>query len=237
MSARELIVNADDLGMSPGVNRGILRAHTEGVVTSTSLMVRGTAAAEAAEAVRGHPSLGVGLHLDLAEWEPAADGSWRPLYLVVDASDPVAVSAELDRQLERFKGLIGAPPTHLDSHQHVHRDEPVRSLAQRAAQSLGIPLRHWPPARYCGAFYGEDRHGEAIAGAVEADALRALVEALEGGLTELCCHPAAAVDFPGGYREPRLSELQALCDPSVRAAVDTGGVRLRSFRGVRPWRP
>src|SRR5436190_3388019 len=63
-----LIVNADDFGMTPGVNRGIISAHESGIVTSTSLMVRGAAAAEAVELAREHPQLSVGLHVDLCEW-------------------------------------------------------------------------------------------------------------------------------------------------------------------------
>src|SRR5206468_2930594 len=58
-----VVVNADDLGLSPGVNRGIIEAHERGIVTSASLMVRWPAAAEAAAYARSRPQLGVGLHL------------------------------------------------------------------------------------------------------------------------------------------------------------------------------
>ena len=75
-SRRQLIVNADDFGLSPGVNRGTVRAHEHGVVTSASLMVRGAAVAEAAAYARANPRLSVGLHLDLWEWE-CRDGEWR----------------------------------------------------------------------------------------------------------------------------------------------------------------
>ena len=63
-----LIVNADDFGQSPGVNRGVIAAHERGVVTSTSLMVRWPSAAAAAAYAREHPALSVGLHVDLGEW-------------------------------------------------------------------------------------------------------------------------------------------------------------------------
>ena len=90
MSHRELIVNADDFGRSPGVNRGIVRAHEHGVVTSASLMVRWAAAPEAARYARERPDLSLGLHVDLGEWE-YRDGRWEPAYVVVDTYDPVAV--------------------------------------------------------------------------------------------------------------------------------------------------
>ena len=65
---RSLIVNADDFGQSTAINRGIIRAYEQGVVTSASLMVLWPAAKEAANYARLHPSLSVGLHVDLAEW-------------------------------------------------------------------------------------------------------------------------------------------------------------------------
>ena len=64
---RQLIVNADDLGLSPGVNRGIADAVARGVVTSTSLMVRWPSSDDAARWARAHGSVSVGLHLDLGE--------------------------------------------------------------------------------------------------------------------------------------------------------------------------
>src|SRR5437762_1207638 len=67
MSGRLLIINADDLGYDPAVTDGILRAMTEGLVTSTTLMVNTPHSAEAAARVR---PLAVGLHLNLARWQP-----------------------------------------------------------------------------------------------------------------------------------------------------------------------
>src|SRR5512144_520435 len=96
---RYLIVNADDFGLSAGVNRGIIRAHEQGIVTSASLMVRWPAAADAARYALQHPRLSVGLHLDLAEWV-YRDDQWTPLYRVVPPEDQSAVAAEVERQLE-----------------------------------------------------------------------------------------------------------------------------------------
>ena len=78
-STRFLIVNADDFGLSEGVNRGIIEAHEHGIVTSASLMVLKPSAASAAAYSREHPRLSLGLHLDLGEW--AYDGeAWVPVY-------------------------------------------------------------------------------------------------------------------------------------------------------------
>src|SRR6266508_4579544 len=115
---RHLIVNADDFGQSHGVNRGIIEAYEKGIVTSASLMVRRSAAEEAAAYSREHPELSVGLHLDLCEWI-YRDETWSPLYEVVPMDDTAAISEEVSRQLITFRELIGQEPTHLDSHQHV----------------------------------------------------------------------------------------------------------------------
>jgi predicted glycoside hydrolase/deacetylase ChbG (UPF0249 family) len=86
--------------------------------------------------------------------------------------------------------------------------------------------------RYCGAFYGQGRHGVALPELIGADALVALVGELEPGVTELCCHPADAVDFESSYAAERMVELRALCDPRVRRALDEHGVELCSFRDL-----
>ena len=224
-----LVVNADDFGLSAGVNAGILRAHAQGIVTTTSLMVYGAAAEEAAAAAAEHPELGVGLHLDLAEWV-CVGGEWRSRYEIVDTADAGAVAAELERQLERFRALTGRLPTHLDSHQHVHREEPTRSIMGRRARELRLPLRHHGRVRYCGAFYGQGRAGMPLPDAITPVRLVRLIEDLPGGVTEICCHPAASVTPEFAYGAERLRELEALCDPVVREAIDRTGVRLSTFQ-------
>lgn len=131
---RYLIVNADDFGMSPGVNRGIIKTHECGITTSASLMVRRPAAAEAASYGRRQSNFSLGIHVDLGEWVYRA-GKWLPIYQRVDINDAKAVAAEATSQLKDFLKLVGGYPTHLDSHQHVHRREPVRSILLQLANS------------------------------------------------------------------------------------------------------
>lgn len=231
MSAeRALIVNADDFGRSPAINRGVVRAHREGIVTSTSLMVRYAHAANAAALAKENPALSVGLHLDMAEWD-LRDGEWRATYELVPSDAREELSEEVDRQLARFRDLTEADPTHIDSHQHVHRDEPLRSVAAEAADGLGIPLRHTGSVLYCGAFYGQGRRGAPMPEALHPDALIGLIRNLPVGVTELCCHPSESVDFPSSYAAERPIELRTLCDPRVRRAIGESGIELRSFRG------
>ena len=226
---RYLIVNADDFGMSPGVNRGLVEAHEGGIVTSASLMVRWPAAAEAAAYAREHRDLSVGLHLDLGEWV-YREGTWMPAYEVVPADEVTAVTEETARQLAAFRRLVGRDPTHLDSHQHVHLREPARSVLIELARELAVPLRHHSPRiRYCGDFYGQTGEGLPLPEAISVEGLIGIIAALPSGLTELACHPGLDDGLQSTYRSERAEEVRVLCDPRVRAAIVAEGVDLRPF--------
>jgi predicted glycoside hydrolase/deacetylase ChbG (UPF0249 family) len=228
---RWLIVNADDFGQSDAINRGVMAAYERGIVTSASLMTRWPSSAEAAAYARDRPRLSLGLHVDLGEWAYREE-AWVPVYQVAGTDDPEALAGELARQLASFRQLVGADPSHLDSHQHVHREEPLRSLMVEAARGLGIPLRDAAArVRYDGSFYGQSGRGDPVPQAIRADALVRLIQTLPAGITELGCHPGAADDdLDSMYVAERAQELRALCDPRVRAAVKSSGVRLCRFR-------
>ncbi len=229
---RYLIVNADDFGRSPGVNRGIIETHERGIVTSASLMVHWPAAAEAAAYSREHPNLSLGLHFDLGEWA-YRDGNWVTMYEVAPADDVTAVADEAARQLAAFRRLVGREPTHIDSHQHVHRWGPVRSVLVEVARDLAVPLRdHSPKIRYCGGFYGQTGKGSHLPDAISVDGLIKILVALPPGVTELGCHPGVGDDLDTTYRSERTQEVKALCDSRVRAIILTEGIELCSFGNV-----
>jgi chitin disaccharide deacetylase len=229
---RSLIVNADDFGMSAGVNRAIIEAHCRGIVTSTSLMVRWEAAVEAVSLSRERPRLGLGLHIDLGEWA-YRDGNWNALYEVVPLNDRTEVTAEVTRQLDLFRSLTGRNPTHLDSHQHVHREEPVKSIMIELARQNSIPLRHFSQVvTYCGAFYGQTATGEPYPEAITPAALIRVLAELSPGVTELCCHPGMDDGLQTMYCRERFDEVRALCDPAVSSAIRDLGIELRSFHDL-----
>lgn len=233
MEPRHLIVNADDFGLSNGINRGILHAHEHGIVTSTSLMVRAPAAESAAAGVRRFPALSVGLHVDFGEWA-FRGGKWVQLYAVVPLDDDAAIRQELERQLRRFRQLIGGMPTHVDSHQHVHLREPARSALLELGSWLGVPVRHAAPVAYCGAFYGQTAEGLPLPDKITPEALVRVFAALQPGVTELACHPGFGEGLDTMYSAEREIELQTLCDPLVNAAVREAGILLSSFFDVAP---
>lgn len=232
MSARRLIVNADDFGLGAGVNRGVARAHEQGILTSASLMVRAPHAAEAAAYARAHPRLSVGLHVDLDPWHYAGE-ALVGAHAVVALDDAAAVAAEVAAQLERFHALTGRTPTHLDSHHHVHRDEPVRAIMLEHAKRLGVPVRGCTPGlRYEGSFFARagERGGTPAPEAIAPQTLCALLRALPPGATELGCHPGIDDDSGSSYAAERTVETATLCDPRMRDVLREEGVALRSYR-------
>ena len=229
---RLLIVNADDFGQSRAVNRGIIEAHEQGIVSSASLMVRWPKATEAAALARHHLKLGMGLHLDFGEWA-LRSGEWIPLYEVAPLDDERAIAGAIAEQLDRFRALLGRDPSHLDSHQHAHQHSPVRELMIEVARKLGVPLRGVGPIHYCGSFYGQTSEGASRLEAVGVVALLRILEDLREGCTELACHPAAGDDLDTMYRMERMEELRSLCDPRIRAAILTLGIEVVSFDGLQ----
>jgi predicted glycoside hydrolase/deacetylase ChbG (UPF0249 family) len=229
---RYLIVNADDFGQSHEINHGIIETHQRGIVTSASLMVRWPAAVEAAAYSRDHRELSIGLHFDFGEWAYRHE-TWVPLYEVVPVDDPAAVADDVSRQLAIFRGLVGTDPTHIDSHQHVHRAEPVSSILVEIARQLGVPLRHHSPVvNYCGNFYGQSGKGDPCPDAISVAALIRTFTQLSPGITELGCHPGNGSDLDSMYRNERAQEVKVLCDSRVRAALVAQGIELCSFRSV-----
>jgi predicted glycoside hydrolase/deacetylase ChbG (UPF0249 family) len=227
---RYLIVNADDFGRSHGINRGVVASHEHGIVTSASLMVCWPASRDAAVFARAYPALDVGIHIDLGEWVYVS-GSWRPLYERIDPADPRAVYDEMWRQIERFDQLVGVPPSHLDSHQHVHLSGPAQEVALEIGGELGIVVRgRDPEVTYRGDFYGQSGRGDPVPGPITPPGLISLLGSLEEGTTEIGCHPADRDESGSVYAHERDTERETLCDPAVRETLDVLSITLSSFR-------
>jgi predicted glycoside hydrolase/deacetylase ChbG (UPF0249 family) len=220
-AVRWLIVNADDFGASVGVNRGIVEAHERGIVTSTSLMVDAPEAQHAARLSRRAPRLSIGLHADITT---IAGGQTPGL------NDAAAHGRELERQLLRFRELLGRWPTHVDSHHNVHNDPRLLPLFRELAAAIGVPLRGHASARYLPDFYGQ-WDGETHLEQIGLSSLAALLaERVAEGVTELGCHPGYAdAGLESSYRLERETELRTLCDPEIRRRLRADGIQLTTF--------
>ena len=157
MTARRLIVSGDDFGAAAAVNTGIERAHRDGILTSTSLMVAGTAAADAVARAQGMPSLAVGLHLVLAQDRPTSpperirrlvrrDGRFgdqpilaglRYAWAWCSRVGRAQLRAELVAQLDAFH-QTGLPLAHVDGHLNMHLHPVVLPLLVELAPAHGI---------------------------------------------------------------------------------------------------
>jgi predicted glycoside hydrolase/deacetylase ChbG (UPF0249 family) len=217
---RLLVVNADDLGYDPEIDRGILEAHARGIVTSATAMV-GTPFSAAALA-SAPATLSVGLHVVL---DPGMA--------------PDAVEGALRAQLARFEALRGASPTHLDSHKHHHVASAALEVFARVALERGLPVRAIDAAsrarlREAGVAVLDGFLGDAALrpGWTE-ERLVAAIAALGEGTAELMAHPGYRPSHARtSFGVEREVELAALCAPAVREALERAGVQLRSYASV-----
>ncbi|MBU5615123.1 hopanoid biosynthesis-associated protein HpnK [Geomonas azotofigens] len=151
---KEIILNADDFGLSDGANRGIIKAWLEGLLTSTSLMVGGDAFEEAAAFARANPSLQVGLHLTLVQGSAVLAQGGLPA--LTDAGgeftdDPVLAGMryfflkglrkklrlEIDAQLAKCRDA-GVELSHVDGHLNIHMHPVVFDILCELMPTYGI---------------------------------------------------------------------------------------------------
>jgi len=205
VSGRYLIINADDGGLAPEADEGILDTIRAGAVTSVSLLVNTPFRAP----VKAYAQFGVsmGLHLNLTLGRPCspapspalvdrdgrfrADGHLNPL-----AFDGDAVTREFLGQLERFRNLVGADPTHLDVHKHLHRVGPaVLSAILEMAAGLDVPVRCLDETMRTACRAAGVRATDQFLGAVTPapywtlQRLRTELAGVSSRITEIMCHP------------------------------------------------
>ncbi|MBF0341448.1 MAG: ChbG/HpnK family deacetylase [Magnetococcales bacterium] len=152
MTDRQLIVNADDFGLSQSINQGILESHRRGIVTSTTVLANGRAFEQGMELLKSTPGLGVGVHLNVLRGPPLLDPaelpeitrqgrlylSWKRLPVALFRRERLQIEREYRAQIERVLAQ-GIPVTHLDGEKHHQQFPPLFSLVLRLAESYRIP--------------------------------------------------------------------------------------------------
>jgi len=140
MPAR-LILNADDFGLTHGINRAVAELHAAGCLTSASLMAAGPAFDDAVAIARAHPNLGVGCHIVLVDGRPVSDPATLPTLcpngqtlrpslieficdLLLHRIDPAEIQREALAQFHKIE-RAGIRVTHFDTHKHTHLFPPV----------------------------------------------------------------------------------------------------------------
>lgn len=183
-----LIVNADDFGYSYGINKGIIQAFTEGIVTSTSVMVDGIASGEA-EQLTQFKDLSIGLHFAVENFDN--------------------LKAELDRQIEKFVSIVGRMPDHIDTHKIYTSRDGFSPVLPDYSKKHSIPLRELSGVKFIDSYFGKN-------GAVDVtvDKLIVALEQCREGYNELMCHPGLSDDYlrkRSSYSDIREVELRAVC--------------------------
>ncbi|MEN6566728.1 MAG: carbohydrate deacetylase [Veillonellales bacterium] len=247
-----LIINADDLGLTPGCIEGVIQAMTRGIVTDTSLMVNTGYTGEAVKKIKKHGISRVGLHLNLTFGQPVlpvsevpslVDGNGRFRRRVAEAvsfMNPADVKRELSAQVEKFLTL-GLGLTHLDSHHHVHTHGEILPIVVELAQQLGVPLRQ-----------GNETVRENIkkAGIATTDSislkfyeqgatlnnLKKIIQTQSDGTLEIMCHPAKPDPLLyeiSSYNHWRENELAALTSQEIKDFIKQNGVRPVGFDALQ----
>jgi predicted glycoside hydrolase/deacetylase ChbG (UPF0249 family) len=260
---RRLIINADDFGISRGVNDGIVQAAKAGGITSTSVMVNLPDSTDALTRARQCPGISVGLHFNLTVGNAISGassltyGTGAEFYslskLLAAASLGMLDETEIEReclaQIDRMT-RAGFPPTHLDSHRHVHTHPAIYPAVLRAVQARRIPHLRVPceplgngaatrkrtpdrPPHTVAGFLGISVRG----GAGFGDRLFELIRDLPAGTTELMTHPGyadATLTKHDNYAMEREIELEVLCSSELRNLLHTCRVTLANFGDQTP---
>lgn len=155
---RRLIINADDFGLTQGVNRGIIETHCRGIVTSSTLMANGAAFEDAIRRAQSAPRLSLGCHIVLVDGLPVLgreetatlrdkkaqgerfyEGLNRfALRAVTGRIDGNEIEAEATAQIRKLQAT-GVAVSHVDTHKHTHIFPPVLRPLLRAARACGVP--------------------------------------------------------------------------------------------------
>lgn len=233
---RILIVNADDFGFTRGVNQGIVEAHTQGILTATTLMAEGPAFEHAVELARANPSLDMGVHLVL--WPDGHLPQRLPSFLRQAMSLSTAeVEALFARQVDKVMAA-GITPSHLDTHKHTHILPHVWKAMIAVAKrfQIGWVRRSLSPIPYPPTPSRRTDHflGVLLTGKMTRESLTTALGKLRPGITELMCHPgrydADLESAPTRLKQSRQVELEALTTPEIRALLKENGIELSNFR-------
>ena len=246
MSNKYLIINADDGGLSPETDEGILDTIRSGVVTSISLLINPPFCAHIKAFTQSGVSMG--LHLNLTLGQPCTPSPGPPLvdqdgrfhsngYKNPLVFDGASVKAEFLNQLDQFRNLTGADPSHLDVHKHLHRRSMViLSVVMEIAAELSIPVRCLDETmravcRAAGVMATDQFLGDvAPAPYWTLDRLKTELDRLPHGITELMCHPANGMRPMEGltYVAERDEERKTLSSPEAKELL--APFRLVNFR-------
>lgn len=251
-----LIINADDFGMSEGVTLGILKAHKDGVLRSTTLMVGMPYATQAAELAKKCPDLHVGIHFTLSAGKPVLDPkdipslvdekgyfhsqSWHKINkekpIEEDELNYEEVYRELEAQFNRFVDIMGRLPDHIDSHHFTSSYPRVHEQAKKFAYQYDLPVRYthdyiesnYEKVEFSNRFYAGNVSIEYFT--------KDFDNMLSKEAFEIMSHPAFVDQFVmdnSSYNVQRCKELDVLCDPRLKEWIKENNVEMITFGDLK----
>lgn len=243
----KLIINADDFGLCEANTLGIIKAHQDGVVRSTTMMANQPAAKFAASLMNENPDLGVGLHLNLTVGKPLTPN----LKTIVDENgkfisqfsyankeiDIEEIRKEYQAQMDKFIELTGKLPTHVDHHHSYELIPEQIGLIKELADKYDLPMRaghvfkdeyNFQPVEFSGNFYDET--------AVIEYFLENRDNLTQYDYVEIMSHPGYATpelfDWTG-YTWQRVRELTILTNPKVKESLEKYGIEVINYRDIK----
>lgn len=252
---RKLIINADDCNLTPGVTRGILLAHDQGIVTSTTLLANLPLEERTVKEVKKRKALGIGLHLNVTLGFPLvspgripslvqSDGRFRrPADYLKKMPSRKEVVREYGAQILLFEKRFRRKPDHLDTHHHLHDHPLFFAAVSEIARGWKVPVRR------CRIFqlseYAKRIHGlkttDYLFGNLEAryiwqaESFLGIVRNLPEGTSEIGCHPGFCdrqLREISSFQDARERELKLFSDRRLRKEVLSLGVDLVRFSEV-----
>lgn len=216
-----LIVNADDFGLSPSVNYGIIECFSYGILTSTTLMINQKFTKHAIRLSKLYPKISIGLHITLDKGYSLSGVSsltnergelQNSQYLLKNGKEE-DFYREIELQLEKFIELVGKRPTHLDTHHHIHlRNETALNAVKRIAEKYSLKYR--TQEILMEEFYSNNANKAFLLSKLESE---------KRELTEIMCHPGfydLYLSKISTYNLKRVDELEILLEEEIKDYID-----------------
>ncbi|MBI4125433.1 MAG: ChbG/HpnK family deacetylase [Deltaproteobacteria bacterium] len=243
---KQLVVNADDFGLCSEVNRAVIQANQQGILTAASLMIAAPAAKEAVALAKANPKLKVGLHFicvdgfGLLSQKPFSSNLiWAGVRYFFSPAWRRRLKEELTAQMEAYleTGLVC---DHLNAHNHFHLHPVVRKIVMNLAQRHKIRKIRWPsPAPLsralkkkldaAGLTRNDHTFGLKETGRMTEEAWLKQIPQIRDGMTEAYCHPAVS-SSPATEKWLKnyncVEEFKALVSPRVKGALQEARIRL-----------
>ncbi|AXU72960.1 chitin disaccharide deacetylase [Clostridioides difficile] len=241
----KIIINADDFGYCEAVNYGIISAHNNGIVRSTSMMANMPGVEHGVGLLKENKTLNCGVHMTLSCGRPLLsnlktivdkDGFFirRITDEIIEKMDCDEIYRELCAQIDRVKGL-GIYISHLDSHHHIHTLVSLKPVIEKIVTKYNLPIRggfeynleYSKVVPLIDSFYKENVSEEYF--------IKNIDEIMKYDVVDIMSHPAFLDDYilnSTSYAIDRTKEHKILTSKKVKEFLEKNGLVISSYRDI-----